>query len=773
MKIFQKLKVTSRVQVIINISFCLMFVVIVTFFYIERKNRLLTNNMEGISRDIDELAEFVDNHLKKDREILSLSVNVADDKINQHCEILEDSATMLDFTAVDPYTNEPIGVKIPKWIIDKSELLKSYNLVDGIKKITNADISIYQKCERGYVNVSTTYINSNGERMIGEIILNSSPIVKAIESGNPYTNRLLGKSAWYSVSYKAIEFDGQIKGIYFVGLRERMGAALKQVFKNRRYYKSGYPFLLADNGYLLVHPSRPGEDFSGTNIYKSIVKQGKSFNSIQYQWPETGKGEIWEIYYKFHEPSRSYICITYPMHEMNASIYLVFVIGLLGFIVFFVIVQFIIILSMDSLKSKLKVLRQILNKLAKGEPVTADCIGGEKEFIEIADRASNISERNKSLCEFAQGLANDNYSQTYPKTFLNDEIGEALIKINDKLNEAMYNEHIRQKEEKLRSWESEGLSKFVYILQRNRDKLEDLCYDLISNLVEYLNANLGAIFFLNSENPEDIHFMQMATYAFEQKKILDKKIYPEQGLIGRIYTEKQTIYLSEIPEGYITITSGLGESAPKNLLIVPLLINKEVYGAIEIASFNILKGYQIEFIEKIGENIASTINNVLVNNKTRELLEQSRAQSRLLSDQEEKMRKNLIELKSIQKETESGIYEMKDVFKLLEEMLLMVKITVGGEIVSLNQRVADFFSMEKFTLVGKHYSDYSHFVPVDEYKVLINSWEKLMKGENVQITIKVKSGIGKVNSIFLNMIPEFENRKVNCIALVGFEISGN
>jgi len=773
MKIFRKLKVTSRIQVIVNIAFSVLFIVVSSFLLIERRSQIQKNNEDRYNRDLGELSEFVDNNLKKDRDLLNLSASIAEFEINRYADIEEFKDISRDYKAADPYTNEPINIKIPKWEIDNSEIINNYNLVDKIKKITKADISIYQRCDKGFVNVSTTYINSTGDRLVGEIILSSSPIAKAIESGNQYTGRLFGKNAWFMASYKAIEFDGKIQGIYYVGLRERLGTAIKPIFEKRKYYESGYPFLIAENGILLVHPTMQSEDYSKTSIYKKILKQGKSYNVLNYKWPETGKSKNWIIHYIYHEPSRTYVCITFPENEMYAPLYQIFIFAIIGYFLLFIAIQLIMGYSMKSLKDKLKVLRQILFKLAKGEKIEADCIGGEKEFIDIAERVAYISERNNALATFALSLANDNYSQTYPKSFINDEIGEALIKINDKLNEAMYNEHIRQKEEKLRTWESEGLSKFVTILQRNRDNLEELCYELISNLVEYMNANLGALFFINNENPDDIYFVQMATYAFEQKKVLKKKIYPEQGLIGRVYNEKQTIYLSEIPSGYITITSGLGESAPKNLLIVPLLINKEVYGAIEIASFNILKGYQIEFIEKIGENIASTINNVLVNSKTKELLEQSREQSRLLSDQEEKMRRNLLELKHIQKETESGIYEMKDVFGLLENLLLIVKIKVDGEIVSLNSRVAEFFSMEKSTLIGKHYSDYSHFVPVDEYKVLINSWEKLEKGEPVQIEIKVKSGMGKMNKVLLNMVPEFENKQLKFIALIGLENTMN
>jgi hypothetical protein len=413
----------------------------------------------------------------------------------------------------------------------------------------------------------------------------------------------------------------------------------------------------------------------------------------------------------------------------------------------------------------------VLNKVLSGEALSEFDFPDSGEFGDISALVRRIAERNHTLSVFAKGLVNDNFSQPYPKSFSGDELGESLIRINDKLNEAMYNEHIRQKEDKLRNWESEGLSKFVSILQRNRDNLDELCYEVISSLVEYLNANLGALFFLDNTNPNDIHFKQMATYAFEQKKLVNKRVYPDQGLIGRVFNEKHTIYLSEIPEGYISIVSGLGNSAPKNLLIVPLFINNEVYGAVEIASFNIIKGYQIEFIEKIGENIASTINNVLVNNKTRELLSQSRAQSELLSAQEEKMRKNLLELKNIQIEAEAGSYEMKDSFKIIEGHLLMVELNSKGDISAINSRVADFFGMEKATLVGKHYSDYSNFIPVDEYKVLINSWEKLLKGIDVQIQVKVKSGSGQVKNVLLNMCPQLQKSATAKILIFGTVIS--
>jgi PAS domain-containing protein len=771
MNIFRNIKLTTRLKIIINILFVLMFVITLSVIYFERRGHILLSNGERINRDLNELADFVDNHLKRDKDLINLALRIADFKINHYADIIAYNDKTRPFRAIDPYANSPVEINIPNWEVDGVELVNNHQLVDEIKKITKTEVSIYQKSDLGYVNISTSFVNTSGERLVGDIILYASPISKTIESGNEYSGRLIMRNAWFASSYKPIFVNGKIQGIFYIGLRERLGTALKQVYEKRNYYKSGFSFLIANNGNLIIHPTRQNENLSKSNLFKNVLLHGRDQKPTKYQWPETGKGQDWVLHSKYIEQLNGYVCVTYPAKEMHMELNKHLLISVASFLVFFAILQFILFVSIQSLRTKLRTLRQMMVRLAKNQKIDKQLLHGEKEFMEISENAAHISEKMEALTSFAQGISNDIFSQTFPKIIVNDELGEALIKINDKLNEAMYNEHIRQKEEKLRTWESEGLSKFVGILQRNRDRLDLLCFELISNLVEYLGANLGALFFLNNENPSDVHFVQMATYAYEQKKILTNKIYPNQGLIGRLYSEKKTIYLSEIPEGYITITSGLGSGAPKNLIIVPLMIGNEVYGAIEIASFNILKGYQIEFIEKIGENIASTINNVLVNNKTRELLEQSREQSKLLSVQEEKMRKNLIELKNIQLVAESESFQMKEAIRLIEENFLMVKLSVSGEILSLNQKLAEFLGLEKAELIGKHYSDYSNLIPIDEYKNLISSWNVLMGGENFTLEVKVKSGTGKIKNVIAEMMPEKATEQINSIVVVGMEIS--
>ena len=209
----------------------------------------------------------------------------------------------------------------------------------------------------------------------------------------------------------------------------------------------------------------------------------------------------------------------------------------------------------------------------------------------------------------------------------------------------------RKKEEDQRNWASQGIAKFSDILRQNNDNMEKLSYDIISNLVKYCDANQGGLFIINDDD-ENNKFIEMASaYAFSRKKFLEKKIEMGVGLVGRAIQESETIYITDIPDNYITITSGLGDDNPKSILIVPLVVNDEVYGVIEMASFKDFEKYQIEFVERIGENIASTLSTVKVNIRTSELLERTKQQAEEMRAQEEEMRQNMEELQATQEES--------------------------------------------------------------------------------------------------------------------------
>jgi transcriptional regulator with GAF, ATPase, and Fis domain len=205
-------------------------------------------------------------------------------------------------------------------------------------------------------------------------------------------------------------------------------------------------------------------------------------------------------------------------------------------------------------------------------------------------------------------------------------------------------------EDKKRNWATEGLAKFVDILRSNNSKTSNLSENILTNLVKYLKANQGTMFVVNDENEKDVHLELVACYAYDRKKHVEKRIEIGEGLVGQAYLEKDIIFLTDVPDNYVAITSGLGDANPRCVLIVPLKMNEKVYGIIEIASFVPFEKYMIEFTEKLGESIASTIAATKINDRTSSLLAQTQIQAEEMRSQEEEMRQNMEELQATQEE---------------------------------------------------------------------------------------------------------------------------
>ncbi len=142
----------------------------------------------------------------------------------------------------------------------------------------------------------------------------------------------------------------------------------------------------------------------------------------------------------------------------------------------------------------------------------------------------------------------------------------------------------------------------------------------------------------------------VACFAYDRKKFPDKQIAWGDGLIGAAALEKKGYYTDRIKDGYLTITSGLGKANPRYLLIEPLVWNDQVFGIVEIASFKHLEEYKIQFVQRVAENIATTINTMKSNLRTEQLLKETRAQADQLLIQEEQARQNMEALKLAQEE---------------------------------------------------------------------------------------------------------------------------
>jgi PAS domain S-box-containing protein len=208
-----------------------------------------------------------------------------------------------------------------------------------------------------------------------------------------------------------------------------------------------------------------------------------------------------------------------------------------------------------------------------------------------------------------------------------------------------------------------------------------------------------------------------AGYAYNRRKYLNKTIEIGEGLLGSCYYEKQPIYLKEIPEDYLEITSGLGQSNPRCLYILPLLTDNVILGMIEIASFNEFEKYQIDFVNKVSESIAATFVSVRLNMQTAKLLAESNRRTEEIAQQEEEMRQNLEEMQATQEELsrlrqddEKRTREMQLKIDSSRQLLknLLDSIPGGyilkdqnGIIQLINKEGADFYGISVSKALGK------------------------------------------------------------------------
>ncbi|NOZ46246.1 MAG: GAF domain-containing protein [Chlorobi bacterium] len=286
-----------------------------------------------------------------------------------------------------------------------------------------------------------------------------------------------------------------------------------------------------------------------------------------------------------------------------------------------------------------------------------------KEQKLLANNFDTLNATYNKVTKFINKIAGGNLSEEYNVENESDLLGNSLIELRNSLIKAEEDNKIRRAIENKQNWSTKGLALFGDILRENTENIENLSFLIISNLVKHLEANQGGMYILSgdenleNENSESLFFEQTATYAYNRKKFTNKKIPFGEGLIGMVAKEKKTIFMTDIPDDYLKITSGLGKANPNSLLIVPLKINDEIFGIIEIASFKVFEKYQIDFVERIAESIATTLKTTKTKIKTEKLLDESREMTSQLQEQEEELRQNTEEMLATQEEMK--LYQAK------------------------------------------------------------------------------------------------------------------
>ncbi len=431
---------------------------------------------------------------------------------------------------------------------------------------------------------------------------------------------------------------------------------------------------------------------------------------------------------------------------INTTTILAIVLLVVGFILAFTI--------SSNITRPINYLRGLIDRLGKGDLVSIEKSRFSND--EIGDMATSLSSMAKGFGEnavFAKNIGDGKYDSEFTPLSENDTLGNALLEMRANLKKVA-------EDDKKRNWSTTGLAKFGDILRSYTDNFEKFADEIISNLVKYVEANQGALFIVETNNTDsEEEYMELAAcYAWDKKKFLEKKIYKGEGLSGQAWIEGDVIYLTEVPNDYIAITSGLGEANPKSILIVPLKLNDEIHGVIEMASFKEYDEYEIEFVERIAENIASTISSVKVNERTQKLLEESTMMTEQMRAQEEEMRQNMEELQATQEKIQRDQLDRESREKIVLSGTVLFELNKSFVIRSANNICKEVFKYSPSEMEGKMFKDLmissSELSIIQENTTTDTYWNGVLKmkdrnGTEVELLVSVGQVPDSINNDFM------------------------
>ncbi|MDR1154943.1 MAG: GAF domain-containing protein [Bacteroidales bacterium] len=537
-------------------------------------------------------------------------------------------------------------------------------------------------------------------------------------------------------------------------------------------YPDSYTQVINGNGVIVFHPDTAmvGLKFTldGNTDISTDIRAGKEKVAVR----QVHGNRIYDAFYPLRVANSINpwtLCIVVPKSSLMANVYSIIRSSSLLFFPGIAILLTIVIMVVNTIIRPINGANRVLSQLSLGHVSKAEQlpVKNNDEIGKMSQSLNALTTGLRDMLDFAEHIGKRDYSVEYHLLSEQDELGAEMIEMRNNLTGSAQKEEEFKKGEERRNWVNHGLAEFSEVLRNNSHDMETLAYRMVSGLVKYLDANQGGFFVVNDEDPSHTYLELTASYAYERRRYLKKQVESGDGLVGICYQEGETIYMNDIPDKYISITSGIGQANPRVIVIVPLKINDAVHGIVEIASFKDIKPYQIDFLEKIGAVTASTISTVKGNQHTAKLLEQSQIQAQRLSEQEEEMRQNIEEMQATQEEmyrknleSERAHKELSETMSRMEEIQeklkdekyevqsvmnavdnLFIRITYGTDmtLLDINDAALDFHETTRDQIVGIKLTAKMNPADVPAFKA---NWAKVLAGETFK-----GEGIRKSNGV--------------------------
>lgn len=404
--------------------------------------------------------------------------------------------------------------------------------------------------------------------------------------------------------------------------------------------------------------------------------------------------------------------------------------GMMMLLGVFILANILIIFTMNLGKSFVT-LSQYTRKLSKGSlPSPLDASRGD-EFGEIAEGLNIHTGDLQKKINLIRSMSHDGPGEIF-RPEAEDELGNALLVLSDFLTRKELEEVTRNREDKRENWISEGTAQLGEVLRSERDNVTELAFLIIQKMVSYMKVEMGSLFITYDSDPKNPSLHMAASYAFDRRKFNSMQLEWGAGLPGTCAQEKERIYVTNVPEDYFDVASGLGNAKPNCILLVPLKIADRVVGVIELATVRLLRPFEMDFVESLSERIASSLLAVRTSERTSQLLEQSQEQAETLQQQESAMRESMQKLEHAQSDSSIKETEFTGILNAIKQSALVAEFGLNGRFTSINEQFLILLESSADQVLGKLHSDIAMVDrSSDEYKAF---WSTLKEGKSIANT---------------------------------------
>ncbi|WP_438039906.1 HAMP domain-containing protein [Sorangium sp. So ce128] len=251
--------------------------------------------------------------------------------------------------------------------------------------------------------------------------------------------------------------------------------------------------------------------------------------------------------------------------------------------------------------------------------------------------AGNLTTQVRAIAEVATAVTKGDLTRA-----ISVEAQGEVLQLKDNINQMISNLRDTTRANQEQDWLKTNLARFSGMMAGQRT-IEALSRLIMSEVTPLVSAQHGAFYVLESE--EKYPALKLtSSYAFQKRKGISNRFALGEGLVGQCGLEKKSIVVTDLPDDYIRVSSGLGDAPPRNICVLPVLFEGGLKAVIELASFQNFTPIHLTFLEQLTQSIGVVFNMIGASMRTEELLQELQRSNTELGSRSQELEEKASEL---------------------------------------------------------------------------------------------------------------------------------